>query len=140
MPNIEIITEGIIQLLNTIDPFKATGPDGLPLKLLMELSYGLAPCLTLLFKASLHQSTLPEDWKTALVTPLFNKGGISTSDPNNYRPISLTVFAAKYLSILFTLTSCHIWQIIMYSLTANLDFVQSAQLSNNYFTPFMTLH
>jgi len=41
------------------------GPDELPSKLLKELSNELAPCLV---KASLHQSALPEDWKTALVT------------------------------------------------------------------------
>ena len=51
MSNIEINTEGIAQLLNDIDPFKATGPDGLPPKLLKELSNNLAPCLTLLFRA-----------------------------------------------------------------------------------------
>ena len=62
MSNIEINTEEIAQLLNNIDPFKATGPDGLPPKLLKELSNNLAPCLTLLFRASLHQSALPEDW------------------------------------------------------------------------------
>jgi len=73
MPNVEIHTTGIIQLLNVIDLFKAMGPDGLPPRLLKELSNVLAPCLALLFNASLQQSTLPKDWKTALVTPLFKK-------------------------------------------------------------------
>ena len=59
--DIEISTQGVFQLLNTIDPFKATGPDSLPPKLLKELSHELAPYLTLLFKASIHQSTLPLD-------------------------------------------------------------------------------
>ena len=95
MSNIEINTEGIAQLLNDIDPFKATGPDGLPPKLLKELSNNLAPCLTLLFRASLHQSALPVDWKTALVTPLFKKG--NRSDPSNYRPISLISVCCKVL-------------------------------------------
>ena len=36
MSTIEINTEGIAQLLNDIDPFKATGPDGLPPKLLKK--------------------------------------------------------------------------------------------------------
>ena len=93
--DIEINIQGVFQLLNTIDPFKATGPDSLSPKLLKELSRELSPCLTLLFKASIHQSTLPLDWKTALVMPLFKKG--SKSDPSNYRPISLTSVCCKVL-------------------------------------------
>jgi len=93
MPNVEIHTTGIIQLLNGIDLFKATGPDGVPPRLLKELSNELAPSLALLFKASLQQSTLPKDWKTALVTPLFKKG--NSSDPSNYHPISLTSVCYK---------------------------------------------
>jgi len=59
-------------------------PDELPSKLLKELSNELAPCLlyiVILFKVSLHQSALFEDWKTALVTPFHRKG--SHSDPSN---------------------------------------------------------
>jgi len=93
--DIEINIQGVFHLLNTIDPFKATGPESLPPKLLKELSHELAPCLTLLFKASIHQSTLPLDWKTALVMPVFKKG--SKSDPSNYRPISLTSVCCKVL-------------------------------------------
>ena len=82
-------------MLNTIDPFKAIGPDSLPPKLLKELSHELAPCLTLLFKVSIHQSTLPLDCKTAIVMPLFKKG--SRSDPCNYHPISLTSVCCQVL-------------------------------------------
>ena len=52
------------------DRFKAVGPDGIPPK---ELSHKLAPSLTLIFRASICQSSLPLDWKTASVTPLFKK-------------------------------------------------------------------
>ena len=112
MPDVEVDTAGIARLLSNIDPFKATGPDGLSPKLLKELSTELAPCLTLLFKASLQQGRLPEDWKTALVTPLFKKG--SRSDPSNYRPISLTSVCCKvfehiiYSSVMSHLENFHI--------------------------------
>ena len=42
-------------VLREVDPFKATGPDGIPLKLLKELAYELSPSLTLLFNTSLKQ-------------------------------------------------------------------------------------
>ena len=38
---------------------------------------------------------LPEDWKRANVIPIFKKG--KTSDPGNYRPISLTSTVCKVL-------------------------------------------
>ena len=39
-----IIGGSLAQLLSNIDPFKAMGPDGLPSRLLKELSNELAPC------------------------------------------------------------------------------------------------
>ena len=48
----------------------------------------IAPSLSLVFAASLHQGVVPQDWKLALVTPLFKKG--SRKEPTNYQPISLT--------------------------------------------------
>ena len=38
---------------------------------------------------------LPQDWKDALVTPIFKKG--SRTDPYNYRPITLTSVCCKVL-------------------------------------------
>ena len=55
----------------------------------------LAPVYTILFQASLDQGSVPEDWKTAHITPIFKKG-----DPKkaaNYRPISLTSITCKLL-------------------------------------------
>jgi len=60
---------------------------------LKEVSSEIAPCLSLVFRASLKQGILPSDWKTALVTPLFKKG--SRNDPCNYCPISLTSVCCK---------------------------------------------
>jgi len=71
------------------------GPDGIPPKLLKEVSYEIAPCLSFVFRASLKQSTLPQDWKATLVTPIFKKG--SRTDPYNYRLISLTSVCCKVL-------------------------------------------
>ena len=51
--------------------------------------------LTLIFQASLSQTCVPEDWKQALVAPIFKKGDKST--PANYRPISLTSVCCKIM-------------------------------------------
>ena len=41
-----------------------------------------------MFIKSLETGTLPQDWKSAQVTPIFKKG--NRHSPNNYQPISLT--------------------------------------------------
>ena len=55
----------------------------------------ISPSLPLAFSASLHQGIVPQDWKQALVTPLYKKG--NRSNPANYRPISLTCICSKIL-------------------------------------------
>jgi len=94
MASFDISNVGVVKLLQEVDPFKAVGPDGIPPRLLKELSHKLVPSLTLIFRASICRSSLPLDWKTALVTLLFKKG--SRSNPN-YRTISLTSICCKLL-------------------------------------------
>ena len=47
------------------------GPDELPAKLLIEVQNEIAYPLLLLFKKSLSESSIPQDWKQANVTPIF---------------------------------------------------------------------
>src|SRR6202000_519896 len=50
---------------------------------------------TILFSQSMKQGTLPDDWKTSTVTPVFKKGRKDSLD--NYRPISLTCISCKIM-------------------------------------------
>ena len=95
LPSIETDITEVAGLLKQIDPYKAAGPDGIPSRLLKEIASELSPILTLLFNASLQQGNIPDDWRKALVTPLFKKG--NRNDPTNYRPISLTSICCKLL-------------------------------------------
>jgi len=74
MESVTITVHGIMKLLQGLNPHKAQGPDNIPPRLLKEFAFELAPALTLLFQASLKQGTAPDDWKQALVTPVFKKG------------------------------------------------------------------
>ena len=95
IPNIEISCEGITHLLNDLDPTKSHGPDEVPARFLKLMAAEISPSLRLLFSASLHQGSIPQVWKQAIVTPLFKKG--DRSNPSNYRPISLTCICCKVL-------------------------------------------
>ena len=83
------------KLLKGLKHHKASGPDNIPTRFLKEAANELAPALGLIFSASLIQGYVPDDWKTADVTPIFKKGDRST--PSNYRPISLTAVCRKVM-------------------------------------------
>jgi len=91
--DIQIHVEGVASLLRDLQSHKACGPDGIPPRLLKETANNVAPALTLLYKASLAQGQLPNDWKKSYVVPVFKKG--SRTSPANYRPISLTCIPCK---------------------------------------------
>ena len=92
---LSIELNGVYNLLVNINPHKATGPDGIPSRLLKETAYQMAPLLTFIFQSSLDQGKLPSDWKLTNITPLYKKG--SRTDPSNFRPISLTSVCCKVL-------------------------------------------
>ena len=86
---------GVEKLLSQLKPHKASGPDGLPARLLKECSVQLAPVLALLFQSTINQGSIPSNWKSAFVTPIFKKG--NRHEARNYRPISLTSIVCKTL-------------------------------------------
>ena len=59
----------------------------LPFKLLKIVSIYIASSLTSIFNLILNTGVYPDCLKSARVTPLYKKG--DTSNPNNYRPISV---------------------------------------------------
>jgi hypothetical protein len=87
--------EGVAKLLWNLNPHKATGPDDISAQLLKTNAKQLAESISKFFQTSIDQGKIPDDWKEALVTSLFEKGDKST--PSNYRPVSLTSICSKVL-------------------------------------------
>jgi len=95
-PNDIVITQdGVHKMLQGLNVNKASGPDGISPRLLKTLSSEIAPFLTKIFQASLDTGTVPLDWRSATVAPVFKKG--AKCKPSNYRPISLTCIASKLM-------------------------------------------
>ena len=89
----------IAKRLNNLRVDKSAGVDELGPRLLKELSNDLAGPVAMLFRQSLSEGTVPIDWRSANVTPIFKKG--SRQQVENYRPVSLTsVIGARSSSLL----------------------------------------
>ena len=73
----------------------ASGPDNLPAVVFVRLAEFLAKPLACIYRLSVATGELPDDWKTAVVSPIFKKGDPSIA--GNYRPISLTCVACRLL-------------------------------------------
>ena len=95
MEDIDVTSEGVKKLLLDLKVHKASGPDRIPNRVLKELATEITPVLTTLFNQSLSTGTIPHDWGSALVTPVFKKGNVHKA--SNYRPVSLTCVVCKLL-------------------------------------------
>jgi len=86
------------RLLGKLRDDKAAGADNILPKLLREVREEIAYPVSCIFRKSLQEGVIPDDWKVANVSPIFKKG--SRSQVSNYRPISLTSQLCKILESL----------------------------------------
>ena len=85
--------DDVLNVLLSIDPSGAVGPDDIHPCVLKNCAVFLAYPLLLIFEKSLSSGVLPVVWKDADVTPLFKKGSRYVGD--NYRGVSLTSVCCK---------------------------------------------
>ena len=75
------------EVLSSLDPSKAPGPDGISPSVFKYCALALTPPLYILFTKSIQSCELPRQWKLHLIIPVHKSG--DKSDVRNYRPISL---------------------------------------------------
>ena len=92
---ITLQVDEVFQCLTNLDTSKASGPDGIPSRLLQACSLEIAPSICELFNYSLHTGHIPSEWKSANVTPVHKKERKELAE--NYRPISLLPILSKVL-------------------------------------------
>ncbi len=78
----------------TLDTAKGSGPDDLHSFMLQILADFLVEPITALYNKSLQSGEVPQDWRKAIIRPIFKKA--DPEDVPNYRPVILSLFCVKY--------------------------------------------
>ena len=93
--NISLSNEAVRTKLEKLNVYKSCAPDDIHPCFLQKTASSVSLPLRLIFEKSLSRGECPADWRTANVTPIHKKG--DRTDPNNYRPVSLTSQVCKVL-------------------------------------------
>uniref|UniRef100_A0A1X7TVM9 Reverse transcriptase domain-containing protein n=1 Tax=Amphimedon queenslandica TaxID=400682 RepID=A0A1X7TVM9_AMPQE len=97
----------VYRVLSSLDGSKALGIDGIGPLYLKKCAVALTPPITHLFNLSLSSHSLPLEWRTHLIKPIFKSG--DKCSVTNYRPISLLPVISKVLErIILNKISDHI--------------------------------
>ena len=73
MGDITVDPKGVAKLLDGLNVHKASGPDGLNARVLIECSNEISPILTLIYNESLARGDVPDEWRQANASPVFKK-------------------------------------------------------------------
>ena len=95
LKTVHITEEKVKKKLLNLRPSSAPGPDRMWPRVLFSLAGELSYPLAVIYTRCLAQETVPPEWKTANVTPIFKKGAKGSS--GNYRPVSLTCVLCKVM-------------------------------------------
>ena len=98
MSELYISTEDIEKVLRRVKVDKSPGMDKVHPRLLRETATTISTPLQILFNASLRVQEIPEEWKKAQISAIFQKG--DKSQAGNYRPVSLTSVVCKVMESL----------------------------------------
>ena len=96
--------DNILELLLSLDTTKANGPGDISVIMLKNTAPAIAKGVMILFNKSIQLGEVPREWKKSSVVPI--PKGSDTSQPSNYRPISL-------LSVLSKLLEKHLYKHIL---------------------------
>ena len=93
--SIDITQETVRKYIETLNPQKATGPDGISPKLLKLAGRSVTAPLTVIFNQSLRETSVPSTWKCARIKTTHKKGDITERE--NYRHLSILSVPSKIM-------------------------------------------
>ena len=73
MGDITVDPKGVAKLLDGLNVHKASGPDGLNVRVHKECSNEISPILALIYNESLARGDVPYEWRQANASPVFKK-------------------------------------------------------------------
>jgi hypothetical protein len=91
---VDTSVQTIYNELKKLNPKKACGSDGIPIRLLKEAALFLAEPLAHLLSCSISEGSIPTQWKTTNIIPIPKSSNIIVA---NLRPISLLPTISKIL-------------------------------------------
>ena len=89
-----VTADSVFLKLSSLNPKKATGPDGIPAWLIKENADLLLAPITNIINSSFSEGRLPPSWKTADIAPIAKQKQVQDVN-KDLRPISLTPVLSK---------------------------------------------
>ena len=97
--------DDVLKVLSNLREDKAAGADDLSPRFLLHIKEQISYPLFLIFRKSLDEGVVPEDWKLSNVSPIYKKGNRNQAE--NYRPVSLTSVICKLFESIMRDTLVH---------------------------------
>ena len=91
----EVSPSDVKRVLKSLPNKLSCGSDGISYRMMKEAGPGLVGPLVSLFNASLRLRQVPDEWRNAIIKPIFKGGRKDRRDPSSYRPIALTSCIAR---------------------------------------------
>jgi hypothetical protein len=94
----EVLPGNLFKKISSLSNRTSAGQDGLSVRVLKNCALILIPCLVVITNRCLMEECYPSSWKEAVVTPVPKVK--SSSNPSDYRPISLLSIFSKIVESL----------------------------------------
>jgi hypothetical protein len=103
----EFTKEEVRQVIESLQPKKAPGPDGITNEIVKLVFKALPTTMTAVYNACLRTGRFPENWKIAKILLIVKPGRENSADTTKYRPISLLNTEEKVLEKLLSKRIMH---------------------------------
>ena len=95
LSDVSFTTDSVEDVLGSLNANKASGPDGVETRLMKECAEEMAPKLQTIFRKSMDDGEVPQQWKEAHIVPIHKSG--SKAIMSNFRPVALTSAICKVM-------------------------------------------